>query len=397
MSSLTLFPESASEGAPTGRGILPYQDIRRLIAAGHLAAPEPITEEQLQPASIDLRLGPVAYQVRGSFLPGRTTRVETKLRDLVSDTLDLTASRVLQKECVYIIPLMEELVLPAGVSGRANPKSTLGRLDVFTRLITDYGSQFDVVPEGYKGRLFVEVAPRSFSVLVRAGTRLNQLRLSRGRSTGSDAMLSALNASQSLVFLEDDAPARPDIAGGLWISIDLKGAGPGGVVGYRALKGAPVIDLDMVDHYDPREFWEAIPKPAKARLVLQPREFYILGSREKIRVPPTAAAEMVSYDPSVGEYRIHYAGFFDPGFGYGDGEMAGTRAVLEVRSHEVPVVLEHGQRVGRLIYEQLLAVPDKLYGPAAGSSYYQQGIALSKQFRVTAVRRGTSPRPTKRT
>jgi len=387
MSSLTLFPEIPSEGAAGGRGILPYQDLRRLIAGGHLSASEPSTEEQLQPASVDLRLGPVAYQVRGSFLPGRKTRVETKLRDLVSDTLDLTTSRVLQKECVYIIPLVEELALPSGVSGRANPKSTLGRLDVFTRLITDYGSQFDVVPEGYKGRLYVEVAPRSFSVLVRAGTRLNQLRLSRGRPTGSDAMLSALNATQSLVYLEDDAPARPDIAGGLWISIDLKGAGPGGVVGYRALKGAPVIDLDMVDHYDPKEFWEAIPKPAKARLVLQPREFYILGSREKIRVPPTAAAEMVSYDPSVGEYRIHYAGFFDPGFGYGDGEMAGTRAVLEVRSHEVPVVLEHGQRVGRLIYEQLLAVPEKLYGPAAGSSYYQQGIALSKQFRVSAGRR----------
>ena len=377
----------APPGSPSVRGILPYQEVRRLIAQGYLCAPQAFQEDQLQPASVDLRLGPIAYQVRGSFLPGRSTTVEARLRDLVSDTLDLSVSRVLQKECVYIIPLLEQLKLPAGVSGRANPKSTLGRLDVFIRLITDYGSQFDVVPNGYQGPLYVEVAPRSFSVMVRAGTPLNQVRFRLGEAPQVGAIVGPPNPEEVPLIL-DEPPARAQAE---WFSIDLRGTGRGGVVGYRALKGAPVIDLDQVGYYNPREFWEGLARPPKGWLVLQPHEFYILGSRERIRVRPSQAAEMVSYDPSMGEFRVHYAGFFDPGFGYG--EAGGTRAVLEVRSHEVPVVLEHGQWVGRLIYEELLAPPEKLYGPAAGSSYYQQGIALSKQFRVqsTGQRRRRKP------
>jgi dCTP deaminase len=280
---------------------------------------------------------------------------------------------------------MEVLKLPQGISGKANPKSTTGRLDIFTRLITDCGNEFEGVREGYRGKLFLEVVPRTFSILVQQGARLNQIRFVRGNPPPSDAALGELDRTESLVFSEADGPQAAVIKDGLWISVDLEGNAANGIVGYRAKNHAPLVDLSKIGHYEPLEFWEPIARTPSRGLVLNPDDFYILASRELIRIPANFAASMVPYDPSVGEFRIHYAGFFDPGFGYGSNDIAGTRAVLEVRSHEVPFLIEHGQEVGRLIYERLLAVPEKIYGVNIGSSYQSQGLALSKQFKPVAV------------
>lgn len=383
MDNVGLFPELERDLQAFTTGILPYQRIRDLIDGRHIHSSEPIAEAQLQPASIDLRLGSVAYQVRASFLPTGTSTVLSKVKELKLGEVDLSTPAILEKGGVYIIPLLEELNLPPNILGKANPKSTVGRLDIFTRLITDYGSEFERVPRGYKGKLYVEVAPRTFSILVHVGTRLNQLRFMRGNPPPSDSRLNELHQNETLIYLEDGAPGQAVISKGLWISIDLKGNNKTEVIGYKAKRSAPLIDLDKVGYYDPEEFWDPIARPAKQQIILSPGEFYILASKEKIRVPPGFAAEMVGYDPSVGEFRIHYAGFFDPGFGYGSNDIRGTRAVLEVRSHGVPFLLKHGQHVGRLIYERLLGVPEKVYGTGIGSSYQGQELALSKQFKRT--------------
>jgi len=295
--------------------------------------------------------------------------------------IDISNPAVLEKGCVYIIPLLEELRLPRDISGKANPKSTTGRLDIFTRLITDYGDEFERVPPGYKGKLYVEVVPRTFSILVSQGMSLNQLRFLRGNPTSSDKEHRELDENEALVFLHDDSRGAPTIKDGLWISVDLKGTDNSSIIGYKAKRHAPLIDLARVNYYHPLEFWDFILRPDDNRLVLDPDEFYILVSKEKIRIPSTYAAAMVAYDPSVGEFRIHYAGFFDPGFGYGSDDIAGTRAVLEVRTHEVPFLIEDGQPVGRLVYERLLAKPTRTYGLGIGSSYQSQGLSLSKQFK----------------
>ena len=360
-------------------GVLPYQSICTLIERRRIRSNEPVWESQIQPASLDLRLGPIGYQVRASFLPGSEKSVDRFVEDLTIQTLDLSKPTVLQKGAVYVIPLMEELALPEDVSGRANPKSTTGRLDLFARLITDRGVHFDRVPAHYKGKLYVEVAPGSFSVVVHAGTTLNQLRFVKGNpASPSD---SDLALQETLVYDADGRPADATFEDGFWLSVDLAGKVGDEVVGYRAKQNAPAVDLDQVNYYQPLEYWEPIAAPPKSLLILDPGEFYILGSRERVRVPPRFSAEMVPYDPSRGEFRVHYAGFFDPGFGYDGPEFKGTRAVLEVRSHEVPCVLADGQLVGRLDYEWLLEPSNKVYGINAGSSYQYQGIALSKQFR----------------
>jgi len=363
-------------------GIFPSQKIEELIKAGCISAKAPISNDQIQPASIDLRLGAVAYRVRASFLPGEKTTVRSKVDDLVMHEIDLSKPAVLEKGCVYIVPLMEELHLPRTISGKANPKSTTGRLDVFTRLIVDHGTEFERVPPGYKGKLYVEVVPRTFSILIKEGMKLNQLRFVCGNGGDeSDAKLNKLDKKENLVYSEDDMPQQARISQGLRISIDLEGRDESEIIGYRAKSHTPLINLEKIDYYDPMEFWEPIHRQKKASIVLNPNDFYILMSKEKVRVPPDFAAEMVAYDPAVGEFRIHYAGFFDPGFGYGNDDIKGTRAVLEVRSHEVPFILEDGQIVGRLIYERLLAAPQKIYGKNIGSSYQSQGLSLSKQFK----------------
>jgi dCTP deaminase len=316
--------------------------------------------------------------VRASFLPGKDTPVSSKIERMMMHKIDLTQPTVFEKGCVYIAKLMETLQLPADLSGKSNPKSSTGRLDIFTRLIADGGTEFESVPAGYRGKLYIEIVPRTFSVLARAGARLNQMRFVRG-TPPSDQKLDVLQSRDSLVYTDADAPMAAMISDGLWISVDLEG--DGAIVGYRAKQHAPLIDLARINHYQALEFWEPLKSEAHRSLVLNPDDFYILMSRERIRIPPEFAASMVPYDPSVGEFRIHYAGFFDPGFGYGNNDVNGARAVLEVRSHEVPFLIEHGQGVGRLIYERLLAKPDRLYGVNIGSNYQAQGLKLSKQFK----------------
>ncbi|MCY4511719.1 MAG: 2'-deoxycytidine 5'-triphosphate deaminase [Acidobacteria bacterium] len=377
-----LFPELAREELPAvSTGVLPYQRIRALVRDGRITAAEPVADDQVQPASLDLRLGAVAYRLQASFLSGRHSTVARKLDALSMAELDLSSPTVLEKGCVYLAPLLESLRLPRGVSAKANPKSTTGRLDVFTRLITDYGSEFERVPDGYSGPLFAEIVPRTFSVIVQRGVRLSQLRFVRGKPPPTDSLLERLDEADNLVYLEDDGPAVADIQKGVRLSVSLRGRDAADVVGYRGRKNAPLVDLRRVGHYDPSAFWDEIRDLPDDRLILNPGDFYILGSRERVVVPPDCAAEMVPFDPTVGEFRIHYAGFFDPGFGYGDESDKGTRVVLEVRAHEVPFVIEHGQVVGRVVYSRLLEVPEKIYGASIGSSYQRQGLALSKQFR----------------
>ncbi len=358
-------------------GVLPSQAIRALIASGVIAAKDAIGEDQIQPASLDLRLGEVAYRVQASFLPGAATVAE-KLCQFGLHTLHLANSAVLERGCVYIVPLCETLALDDGISAIANPKSSTGRLDIFTRLITDQGIEFDRVRAGYRGPLFAEVSPRTFSIVVRAGARLNQLRLKRGQFAYSGAGLQQLNKKAGLVDAPNDA-LTADMRDGIPFSVDLEG--DGGAIGYRARKNTGLIDIDRKGFYDASEFWEPIHRGRQGGIVLNPDDFYILASREAVTVPVDHAAEMVAYDTLVGEFRVHYAGFFDPGFGDPGSGGGGSRAVLEVRSHDVPFMIEHGQILGRLVYERLTQTPDRIYGQGIGSSYQRQGLQLGKHFK----------------
>ena len=357
----------------TGTGVLPAQDLRQLIEAGAIAADPAILPAQVQPASLDLRLGSVAYRVRASFLAGHGRPVADRLAEFEMHRMDLSQGAVLEKGCVYVIPLMERLALPHGLSAVANAKSSTGRLDLLTRLITDGGTEFDRIPEGHDGPLYAEVCPRSFSVLVRAGQRLNQIRFRAGQAVLSDAELAQLHAAEPLV----DGVAV--ISEGLGFSVDLRPR-EGDLVGYRAKPHAGVIDLDRIGHYPAAEYWEEI-RTREGRIILDPGAFYILVSQEAVTIPPDYAAEMAPYLAMVGEFRVHYAGFFDPGFGHAAAGGAGSRGVLEVRCHEAPFVLEHGQVVGRLVYERMRARPDALYGEKIASNYQGQGLKLAKQFR----------------
>lgn len=355
-------------------GVLPDRDIGALIAGGAIAADAPVTDAQVQPASLDLRLGRMAHRVRASFLAGAGRTVAGRIAEFGMHSVDLTQGAVLEKGCVYLVPLMERLALPAGLSAAANAKSSTGRLDLLTRTITDGGVEFDRIPEGYAGPLWAEICPRSFSVLVRPGMRLNQLRLRRGSAALTDAELRALHAETPLV------PGEAVIDGGLGFSVDLRPAS-GGLAGYRAKPHTGVIDLDRIGQYAPAEFWEEV-RTTEGRIILDPGAFYILVSREAVTIPPRYAAEMAPYVAMVGEFRVHYAGFFDPGFGWAEAGGAGSRGVLEVRCHEAPFVLEHGQVVGRLVYERMAGVPERLYGAGIASNYQGQGLKLSKHFRA---------------
>ncbi|MDR3374887.1 MAG: 2'-deoxycytidine 5'-triphosphate deaminase [Ancalomicrobiaceae bacterium] len=363
--------------AELNQGILARHQIHDLVTAGAIQIGATLDPDQIQPASLDLRLGSVAYRVRASFLPGPDLSVETKIRHLKLHEIDLTPGAVLETGCVYIVPLIESLRLPAEIAAAANPKSSTGRLDVFTRVIVDQGRAFDTIPAGYHGPLFLEISPRTFPVLVRSGSRLSQMRFRHGEARLSDEALAELHRTQIIV-----SGAEPQFNGGLPLSIDLIGTGEA-PIGYRARRHSAVIDVDAKAALDVLDFWDPIvARPGHSSLILDPDEFYILVSREAVHVPPTHAAEMVPYDPLVGEFRVHYAGFFDPGFGHAAAGGAGSRAVLEVRSHEVPFILDHGQIIGRLVYERLADVPDQLYGQGIGSNYQAQGLKLSKHFRV---------------
>lgn len=335
---------------PAQPGILPFQSIQTLIATGAIRSDTPFDHDQVQPASLDLRLSNQAWRVRASFLPGQR-KVEDRINDVAMHAIDLEGGVVLEKGCVYIARLQERLTLPRGLNARANPKSSTGRVDVFVRLLTDQGGSFDDVDEGYDGPLYLEIAPQTFSILVQPGTRLNQLRLKAGE------------------------PPKLETRS---VGVDLR-AGVHGVVGFRGRRHAGVVNMDHIDGHDPRDFWEPLTL-RRGELLLDPGEFYILASSDDVEIPVDQAAEMTPIDPSVGEFRVHYAGFFDPGFGTDEAHGAGSKGVLEVRTHDTPFLLEHGQIVARLVYEPLTERPSRLYGEG-GSHYQNQGLKLSKHFR----------------
>ena len=377
-------PADPGKGALARTGILPCQGIRALIAAGEIRGAPEIGADQIQPASLDLRLGKVAYRIRASFLPGPGATVRDKLEALKFHEIDLTRGAVLEAGCVYLVPLIEQLKLRSTVAAFANPKSSTGRLDVFTRLIADRQDGFDTVEEGYDGPLFAEICPRSFSIKVRYGSRLNQIRFLRrvGQQLDADERPGrvrdrALRAIHSDVGLVEGEAA---IREGLNLRISLAPS-PSGLVGYRARRYAGVVDVDEIGAYHVGQYWEEVRLGKDRRLVLDPHEFYILASKESVSVPPAYVAEMAPFDPLMGEYRVHYAGFFDPGFGYAEGKAPGAKAVLEVRSLDIPFILEDGQIVGRLVYDKLTDIPDQLYGQGIGSHYQAQGLKLSKHFR----------------
>ena len=362
---------------PDERGILPDRMIEALAAAGGIIPASLFVPGQIQPASLDLRLGETAYRVRASFLPGPRATVAERIDELKLHEVALSDGAVLETGCVYIVPLIESLALPADISAAANPKSSTGRLDVFTRVIADSTRGFDHVQAGYHGPLYAEISPRTFPILVREGSRLSQIRFRRGQAVLDSEALEELHARERLV---DGADA--DVREGIAVGVDLYGPGTGGPVGYRAKRHTGLIDVDRRGGYDVAEYWEPIVARKDRSLILDPNEFYILASKEAVQVPPDYAAEMVPFDPLVGEFRVHYAGFFDPGFGYAGAGGRGARAVLEVRSREVPFILEHGQIVGRLVYEAMIARPSRLYGEGIGSNYQAQGLKLSKHFRA---------------
>jgi dCTP deaminase len=362
--------------AADDKGILPDRMIAALARAGGILPAIEFAPDQIQPASLDLRLGDVAYRVRASFLPGSST-VAKRIDELKLHEVALGDGAVLETGCVYIVPLLESLALPNDISAAANPKSSTGRLDVFTRVIADEIRGFDRIAGGYHGPLYAEISPRTFPVLVREGSRLSQIRFRHGGALLDAAALRDLHARERLVDAD-----QADVGEGVAVGVDLSGIGPGGLVGYRAKRHTGLIDVERRAGYAMLDFWEPMQARPDKTLILDPNEFYILASKEAVQVPPDYAAEMVPFDPLVGEFRVHYAGFFDPGFGYAGAGGKGARAVLEVRSREVPFILEHGQIVGRLVYEEMLARPNTLYGQGIGSNYQAQSLKLSKHFKV---------------
>ena len=380
MNSDSLFP-SGGPSSPSGTGVFPSQTVAALIRDRTISSTREFPADMIQPASLDLRLGQVAYRVQASFLPGPGATVEEKIDTLGMHEIDLEGGAVLERGCVYIVPLLEHLALDNRIAAFANPRSSTGRLDVFTRLITDRSSRFDAVARGYQGRLYAEVSPRTFSILVRTGSRLSQLRLHRGTPAVPATRLRQLQDEIGLVTPETD-PGGAQKDGGLPLRLDLEGDGPSSLIGYRAKHHTGIVDIDRVGAYDAADFWEPIHARPGRGIILNPDDFYVLSTREAITVPPDHAAEMIAYDTEVGEFRVHYAGFFDPGFGWAGSGGGGSRAVLEVRSHDVPFLLEHEQVIGGLRYLRLTDASDRLYGRDIGSAYQGQRLQLSKHFRT---------------
>ena len=373
-------------------GVLSGQEITELINKNIISSDHKINKDLIQPASIDLRLGLKAWRVPASFLPGKGNLVSERLKNFAMHEISLVDGAVLECGCVYIVKLLEHVSLTDDLTGVANPKSSTGRLDVFTRLIVDGAQEFEDVPAGYSGPLYVEISPRTFSILVRTGSRLNQLRIRRGYSVTTDKEMEILQKHVGLVRTEGDNNLPDKIKNGVPLSVDL--VGEKGLIGYKARKHSRLIDVDKPNFYKREFFWEKITTEdliyqtnfsengtSSSGLVLSPDAFYILASKEYVSVPSNYAAEMRAYDTKVGEFRAHYAGFFDPGFGLSELGASKTRAVLEVRSHDVPFLIEQGQTVCRLVYEPMANIPKFLYGEAGSTSNYQaQGLKLAKHF-----------------
>lgn len=376
------------------RGIFPIQVLRQLIDEDIIHSNgEPVTEGQLQPNSLDLRLGPVAHRVRCSFLPENET-VEEKLDHLSQHSFSIEDGAVLEPNCIYIIPLQEELNLGRikewygddteipSISAKTNPKSSTGRLDIFTRVITDFSHRFEEIRPHYSGPLYLEVVPKTFPIRVETGQKLNQLRVRHGDTMLSDTEIIAEHTNHPLLFHQNGAPLTVDelkVANGLFMSVSLHGK-EGSVIGYKAQKHRDLIDLNNIDHYKVNDFWDPIYARDDNYLILEPEAFYIFASKERCRIPAHLAAEMVPYDTGSGELRTHYAGFFDSGFGDAE-HINGAKAVLEVRSHDVPFLVEDGQTFFRMVFEKNAFVPDLIYGREIKSNYQGQDLKLGKHFK----------------
>jgi len=384
MTETTSAGERAGE-APLGsaEGVLPSQALRRAIEAEWVSSGDyRIRPEAVQPASIDLRLGDFAWALRCSFLPDVDSTVEEKIEGLAFQRVDLRDGAVLERDRPYLVPLIEELALPDDVRGKANPKSSTGRLDVFTRVITDRHHRFDDVRAGYRGRLYLEIVPRSFAIQVSSGLSLNQLRLTRGDARLGDEEIREMQDSSPLVYLDSEALPRSELAvsDGLFLSLDLSGPADR-AVGYRAKKNSLPVDLSRIRAYRWTDYWDPVYPEPGGRVVLEPEIFYLLLSAEGVCIPPQVAAEMMAYDPTAGELRTHYAGFFDPGFGYDpEGRHHGSRAALEVRARDVSFMVEHRQPVCKLGLERMAEPAESLYGAGLGSNYQGQVTMLSKHF-----------------
>jgi dCTP deaminase len=375
--------EAPAQDRPQIGGVLPSQRLREAIARDWILAGQwRILPESVQPASVDLRLGDHAWALRCSFLPDSSSTVEEKIEDLAFERIDLRDGAALERDRPYLVPLIEELHLPDEIRAKANPKSSTGRLDVFTRVLTDRSHRFDEIASGYQGRLYLEVVPRTFAIRVKTGLALNQVRLMEGDGRLGDEQLIALHEECPLLYLDGRplAASALSLAEGLFLSLDVSGSAES-IVGYRAKKNSLPIDLTRAGTLKWQDYWEPVHPERGGRIVLEPEVFYLLLSAEGVSIPPTYAAEMLAYDPTAGELRTHYAGFFDPGFGYArDGSATGSRAALEVRARDVPFMVEHGQPVCKLAFERMAEEPDVLYGTDVGSNYQGQQTMLSKHF-----------------
>jgi dCTP deaminase len=380
-------PNEPTEAASL-TGVLPSQRLREAVASGWLSAGDwRIPAESVQPASVDLRLGDHAWALRCSFLPDSDSSVEQKIEEIAFERIDLRDGATLERDRPYLVPLIEQLRLPEKIRAKANPKSSTGRLDVFTRVLTDRNHRFDEIAGGYNGKLYLEVVPRTFAIRVKTGLALNQVRLMAGDARLSDAELVSLNERSPLLY-RDSRPvhiSEISIADGLFLSLDVSGSAES-IVGYRAKKNSLPIDLTKVGVLNWRDYWEPVYPEQGGRIVLEPEVFYLLLSSEGVSIPPNYAAEMLAYDPTAGELRTHYAGFFDPGFGFHRDQTApGSRAALEVRARDVSFMVEHGQPVCKLAFERMAQEPDVLYGKDIGSNYQGQLTMLSKHFAEQAA------------
>jgi dCTP deaminase len=364
-------------------GVLPSQRLREAVTRGIITAGDwRVPSESIQPASVDLRLGEFAWALRCSFLPDSSSTVEEKIEDLAFDKIDLRDGATLERDRPYLVPLIEELRLPANIRAKTNPKSSTGRLDVFTRVITDRNHRFDEIAHGYHGKLYLEVVPRSFAIRVRQGLSLNQVRLSHGDARLSDRELLTVHEEFPLLYLDSHElrALELSLADGLFLSLNIQGS-PENIVGYRAKRNSLPVDLEHIGKLKWQDYWEPVHPEHGGRIVLEPEVFYLLLSAEGVSIPPSYAAEMLAYDPTAGELRTHYAGFFDPGFGYSSGRRKqGSRAALEVRARDVSFMVEHRQPVCKLAFERMAADPDVLYGQDVGSNYQGQETMLSKHF-----------------
>ena len=369
----------ADRAVDMGAGVWPAQRIRAAAETGRIRAETPFDPDQIQPASLDLRLSAEGYKAPASFLPGKQWRMADRLADHGAERLDLSGGAVLEVGSIYVVRLQETIDLRARDAAFANPKSSTGRLDVFARLITDRGIQFDTVEAGYSGPLWLEIAPRSFNIRVRPGSRLAQLRFRTGAPALGTRAVRELNETHAVIAAETGRPIVRD--GAISLSVDVTGDAETGLIGYKSKPTDTPIDVDRRQGYDPDEFWERLYRPARGGLVLERDHFHILATKETVAIPDGWAADMFAYDTLVGEFRVHYAGFFDPGFGYVAGERVGAKIVLEVRSHEVPFMVDDGQVAGFVAIERLSSPTELLYGAGAGSNYQSQGLALSKQFK----------------